>query len=178
MTTLHEAVKSAYRDECSLTIKSPVGEHDMGSLPVAAIHRLAQYGAKQWLADAIAGLAKELTAEGKTPDEIKAAQDKAIADRWEAILNGTVGTRSGGPRLRGLDAFIRDVADERIKAVLAATNAKLAKDQHKVLPKGEAMQALREKFIAANADSIKAEAQRRMAAVASPVEVDLASLGL
>lgn len=156
MTMFNEAVKAAHRDETAITIALPHGVNvDLGTLDIAAIGRLAQYGARQWVQDAVAGLAKEMKAEGASDADIEAAKVAEMEARWAAILDGTVGTRSGGPRVRGVEKIMRDVAVERIRAGAAKLGKKL--------PKGEEYQSLVTAYVAKHSDALRAEAERRMA---------------
>jgi hypothetical protein len=57
-----------------------------------------------------------------------------VAERWQAILDGKVAIRTVGPRLRGLDWFIRD---EAVSALRESAKAKGRK-----MPSGEKLDAL------------------------------------
>ena len=125
---------------------------------------LLQNGFKQSMADSIAGYAKELSAEGEgegeafipayTPAEIHALVVEALNDRFAKIMAGDVGLGTSGPRLRGIDAIMRDVAVERLKAAFA-TNKALT------VPKGDNWTKLVQSYIAKNDAALRDEATKR-----------------
>jgi hypothetical protein len=93
----------------------------------------------------------------------KALIDNAIhvarTERYEAILAGTVGHRTIGPRLDPLTRSMRDIAEERVRAYCAGANA-----QHRVMamPKGDVLKAAIDKFLIKFDESIRKEAQERL----------------
>lgn len=155
LASLNESFKSSARPTEPLEVSLPHGPKvDLMELTLDTVHRLAQYGARQWIQDSIAGMAKEMKGEGADEDAIKAALVAEQEARWQSIVDGTVGTRSTGPRVRGVERVIRDVALENIKSVLGKLNKKL--------PKGQELQDMLAKYISANKESLTAEANRRM----------------
>lgn len=134
-------------------------------LPISAIldnpkatAYLLQYGFRQSLQDAVAGMKKELSAEGKSKDEITAALREATHKRLDAILCGTMGSRVGTARLVGIDKLMRDVATEALRTAAAAKKV--------TLPKGKDLSALLDKYIAKHGDAVRAEAEKRQATAA------------
>jgi hypothetical protein len=93
----------------------------------------------------------------------KALIDNAIhvarTERYEAILAGTVGHRTIGPRLDPLTRSMRDIAEERVRAYCSGANA-----QHRVMamPKGDVLKAAIDKFLVKFDESIRKEAQERL----------------
>jgi hypothetical protein len=152
------------------TVKLSTGktvEFDTDDMSEKAIRYLMEYGVRQCLNDSIAGLRKELKDEGTDEAEITDQLNDAIDERWASVLDGTVGTRASGPRLRGLDAFIRDVAVDEIKANAAKLDMKL--------PKGEEYTKFRDAYIAKHRERLTPIAQERMDAVTAGAE-DAAAL--
>ena len=83
----------------------------------------------------------------------------ARTERYEAILAGTVGHRTIGPRLDPLTRAMRDIAEERVRAYCSGANA-----QHRVMamPKGNVLKDAIEKFLVKFDESIRKEAQERL----------------
>lgn len=138
----------------------------MNMSPKGAFY-LLQYGYTQSMQDSIAGMAKKLgavmdesTGEPKYSEvEVAVMIHDALRERHEAIMKGEVGTRTTGPRLKGIDRMLREVAWEIIVArVTAAGNAaklpKKVSEQAVVIDKWLAIEANREVALT--------EAQRRM----------------
>lgn len=91
-------------------------------------------------------------------DTQKAADlDEFLSAKAETILHGVLGARTGGPRLTGIDAYMRDVVDEFLSQQAAAKKAKM--------PTGDALKAAREAVIGSTKRGpiVRAEAERRMA---------------
>ena len=133
-------------------------------LPQAAIHYLLQYGANKSRQDAVAGMKKELTAEGKTEDEIAQAMEVEFADRLARIMDGTISTRVVGPRKLGIEKVMADIARERITASCAARKTKA--------PTGKTMTELVERYLSLKGDSVREEAQRRLDSLADIEDMD------
>lgn len=112
--------------------------------------------------------------EGKTDDEIDAmARDKRQA-RFDNIVAGTVGTRVGGPRKRGLEAIIEDVAEEFALSTLAAhgkPTPKKGKGYADAVAKIVAVAMQNPRF----ADRVRTAAQQRFDAAADLPDVDVTS---
>lgn len=157
--------------------------HGDFKLPVAnlapsGVAYLLQHGFSKSLTDSVAGLRKELKDEGLPQADIDAKVLATMQERMDKIAKGEVGTRTNGPRLRGLDAMLRDVALEQaktlgIKLPTKATESFVvkAKDGEKTFSSRDAFltQFLGSKF----GPAIKAEAQRRFDAQVATKEVEL-----
>ena len=151
---------------------------DTASLSEKGRDYLLQYGFAKSLQDSVGGMRKELA----TPDEsgkvmseseIEAELNAAMQERFDDILKGEVGTRTQGPRLRGIDKVKFDIAVEELKAAFGTK--KLA------WPTGKGSAEIIGKYVAAflakHDDRVTKEANRRMKTQAN-VEFDLADLGL
>jgi len=126
------------------------------ALPSAAIDYLLQYGFAKSLQDCVAGVAKGLKAKEKSEAEITAKLVETHRARFDAILEGTVGTRANGvPRVKGDDKLRRDIALEALRAHAASKKAKL--------PEGEALAGLVAKYLAKYGETVEAELARRKA---------------
>jgi hypothetical protein len=153
--------------------------HAIGALPVQALAYLIDYGSGKSEQDCIAGLKGAIDGTGKaalsdedrkkleeshgTTDnaELFAAEsNRRKAERWERIVSGTIGTRSGGPRRVGIDKVMAEVATERLHAIAAERKAKLP-------TKAAELRPMIEKMIERDPGGIRAEAERRMASTAS-----------
>ena len=130
-----------------------------------------QYGGHQSVQDSIAGLgkkiddAKDANGEPKFGDAGKKVILHATArERFDAIMAGEVGSRVGGPRAKGIDKLVAEIAWD---AIVAKANA-LGKAS--ALPKDAAgRKGMVEKYLADpdRAESARAEAERRLAIAAS-----------
>lgn len=153
--------------------------HSLASLPVQALAYLIDYGAGKSEQDCIAGLKGAIDGTGKqalsdnertkleeehgTQDnaELFAAESaKRKAERWERIIAGTIGTRSGGPRRVGIDKVMADIAHERLVAIAAEKKAKLP-------TKAAELRPMIDKVLSMDESGIRAEAERRMASTAT-----------
>jgi len=76
---------------------------------------------------------------------VEAAVNDAESKKWAAIVEGTITTRTVGPRLVGLPMFIRDVSEEFYKADVIAFNSK------------QVTKGMPTKAIPAKAEELKAE---------------------
>lgn len=164
-------------------------------LPGKSIEYLLQYGMSKSLQDAASGCIKSMTdlatkaeagtltdAESKvfsaatmevpnsswaTPAEFAEAVAKARKDvRLEKILAGTMDVGTTGPRLKGIDAVIRDVAIEALRVAYSKNKIAWPTDTKVV-----ATQVAR--YLERNGDKARAEAQRRMDAQAEVVADDM-----
>lgn len=109
--------------------------------------------------------------EGKSDDEVEAMAVTKRNVRFANIVNGTVGSRVGGPRAKGIDLYIRDIADKLIAAKAAERGAKLPSGKGAA----EKMAAFRAKLLSNEtvAAKVRADAERAMAAdKAMATEVD------
>lgn len=147
-------------------------EIDESRIAPKGIAYLLQYGLNQSMQDSIAGLRKKVLENVKeyrddiedgsamTDDEVAAAVIEAkLTERFNAIVAGTVGTAGGGTRLTGEAKLTRDVAMERLKAIAVSRKVTLPKEAEKI-------NALIDKHLSKpeNAEAVKAEVARRMAA--------------
>jgi hypothetical protein len=129
-------------------------------LPTPMLLALAQHGFKQKLGDAAA-----MTKEEKAELWSDAAIAEKVRERREAIVQNLLDGKwaaggTTGPRLRGFDAIVRDVAVEQLKAAFAAKKLKWPSGKGSA----EQISGLVEKLVAKNGDAIRAEAKRREAA--------------
>lgn len=142
---------------------------------------LLQNGFKQSMADSIAGYKKELEAEGEgmgddftrkyTDDQVHALMIEALTERYDAILKGEVGFGAMGPRLRGVDKIMRDIAVTTLNNAYAA-NKTLTK------PKGEAWLSLVTAYVTKNDAKLRAEAESQMALIATGDDISALLEGL
>lgn len=137
---------------------------DIATNPKAVMY-LLQNGYSQSMTDAAAFTKEQKT--GKTPDEVAAMAADARVKRHEAIRAGTIGARVGGAKLPVIDRVMRDVAEERLKAIAVARSV--------AMPKGDTLKAALDKILARDPDGIRTEAETRIAnakAVASEMGDD------
>ena len=141
----------------------------------AGLAYLLAYGWAKSLQDSVAGRKKALMAGDAEKEIAPLDEDEADAKlvemmtkRAQAICDGEVGHRAGGPRISKLDRVMRTVAAEIIRAAAAAKGKKL--------PKGDAYQALVSAYVAKNEAAVKAEAERRMAISADDADDILGDL--
>lgn len=141
-----------------------------------AIAYLLNYGFGKSLQDSVAGVKKELEGKGESAETIAATIAKDMAERAEAILSGSVSAR--GPRLSGPDAIRREVVEmyfrawakaqaskgkalPSLKAMFNVTAKDATKEQKEAVAK--AVDAIRQRYAAANTAKIEAEVARRLA---------------
>lgn len=164
----------------------------MGIAPKGLFY-LIQYGLSQSMQDSIAGMAKKLDGAvwteadneaGKcdvadigepmySDEEKEDAITNALSERFAAIKAGEIGHRVSGPRIKGPEKILRDVAWEMI------VNAAQGKGVAGGLPKKVADVAeMVDKFLAVPGlhEKAKAEADRRSGAIAEPVDDTLGGL--
>ena len=178
----------------TITINLPadlVLRHESGgiALPIGdvtspeAIAYLLQYGFSKSLQDSVAGKLKvflagvrntsedtakglpEWKAEPMTEDEAKVEIQRLLAERADDIRTGSVTRRAGGPRLRGIDWYIREVAKDFLAKAAAAKGKKLPAKAADLQPRLDA-------YTTKNADKVRAEAQRRMDADNAAADTD------
>lgn len=92
-----------------------------------------------------------------TLDEVTAQMAKEAREkRFQAILAGTVGFRSGGgsARLPQIDKVMRDIAGEAIKAAVVAKGV--------AMPKGDKLKGFVDSYLAKFGDKVRVEAQARI----------------
>lgn len=131
------------------------------SLPESAIAALLHRGLTHYLGNEqsskVTGWKKANP--NATDEEIEAVSNQYRVVAFDALLNGTIGTRAGGPKLKGLDRLIHLVAVEQITALAASRNAKMPSG------KGSAdkVSAMVAKWLSdeGRAAKVREEAQRR-----------------
>lgn len=96
--------------------------------------------------------------DGEELDGIELAREQLQTERrlakFNAILDGTISTRTVGPRVRGIDKVMRDVAKAWVLEAVAKAKMET--------PKAAALATLVDKYLAKYADKVRAEAERRM----------------
>jgi hypothetical protein len=164
-----------------LTLKHEGFTLDVSTAGPATLAYLLQNGFSQGIGDAAATNAETLAeligvtvetykAKGFKPNAEQAAKIKEhkqglMADKFEAIVAGTVGARIGGSRPKGLDWYIKVVAEQAVKAWSDKKGLEW--------PKGKGAAAQIAKLVEVwlgnekKAAQVKAEAQRRMDADAA-----------
>ena len=162
----------AHADVADLFRDGTVRYGDKYSLPLAtiagnpaAVLYLLQNGYSQSMTDA-AAFTKEQKA-GKSDDEIAAMAHEARTKRHDAILAGTIGARVGGAKLPPVERVMREVAEERLKAIAVSRGV--------AMPKGDTLKVALDKILSRDPDGIRVEAETRIAnakAVASAVGGD------
>lgn len=138
---------------------------DLPLLSDVARNYFLQYGVRQSLQDSVAGLAKEMADDNDVSENplskselaaaIAAAELAAVTDRYNSAMIGAIGNRATGPRVRGIDKVMRDLAIARVRAVATA--------QQKKMPTGEKLAKFVATVLAKNGDAIRAEAEAIMA---------------
>lgn len=143
---------------------------DAATASPATLAYCLQNGFHQSMVDA-AALSKDDKA-GKSDKEIEAMSATLRTKRFDAIVAGIVGHRSGGPRAKGIDVYIRDLLDAQIveKYRLKAVPLPSGKGSAVVMQKHRDMLMSH----AATAARIRAKAAELMAeAQSSANEVDI-----
>lgn len=151
---------------------------DSNDIAAKGFDYLLQYGFAKSLQDCVAGMRKELATPGEdgkvlSEAEIEAELNATMAERFDDILKGEVGTRTTGPRLRGIDKVKHEIACEELKSAFGVK--KLAWPNGK--GSAETIAVLVGKFLAKHDTRVTKEAERRMAQNAK-VEIDLSDFGL
>ena len=151
---------------------------DSNDIAAKGFDYLLQYGFAKSLQDCVAGMRKDLA----TPDEngavlseeaIEAALNETMQERFDDILKGEIGTRTTGPRLRGIDKVKFDIAVEELKAAFGVKKLAWPNGKGSAEVIGKYVSA----FLAKHDDRVTKEANRRMKTQAN-VEIDLSDLGL
>lgn len=150
----------------STIIESNGVELDLTKVAPAGIKYLIEYGFAKSLQDKVAGMKKD----GKSDAEILAAR----VDRANAILGGTIGHGTSGPRLIGRDRMVHLVAVEHLTAFAAKKSAKMPDGKGAA----EKLRAMVVKWMANpdRAAAVNAEADRRMATQEAVDGADTADL--
>ena len=148
-------------------------EVEAGEVAAKGIDYLLQYGFAKSLQDCVAGMRKALADEGKDEAAIEAELTATMQERFDDILAGEVGTRTTGPRLRGIDKVKFDIATEELKAAFGLKKMAWPSGKGSAETIGKYVSA----FLAKHDDRVTEEANRRMKQQ-NAVEFDLAELGL
>lgn len=144
----------------------------VADLPDTSIAALLSRGLTHYLGNEQASKVTswKKTEEGQTATEaeIEAKAESYRTAAMDALLNGTVGSRSGGPKLKGIDRLVRIVAEEMLRAYAAKRNMK-------VPTKKEQLDPMIEKYlsVAQYAEAVKAEAERRFALQGDEADVEI-----
>ena len=135
------------------------------SLPPASIAFLLDYGAKQYLSDAMAMSkddAAKIVEEGGSPDGVKLDRlDKRVA----ALRNGTPSVRAVAERMTPEQRYTVEIATEWLKVGLGHKGKKLPKA-------GPDRTAMLDRFIERNADKLRAAVAKKMKELAK-IEFDM-----
>lgn len=121
-------------------------------LPEKSRVRMAQKAFNELLQDSLAFSKKDL--EGKTDAEVMAMKAKALDERFNSILSGEFKVGGGGARLPQIERVIRDIAEERLKAIASAKGVPM--------PKGDVLKAALDKITTKGGAALVAEAQSRI----------------
>ena len=151
---------------------------DSETIAPKGLDYLLQYGFAKSLQDCVAGMRKALAESGKdgvilTDNEIEDELQATMQERFYDILAGEVGTRTTGPRLRGIDKVKFDIAIEELKAAFGLKKMAWPSGKGSAEVIGKYVSA----FLAKHDDRVTKEANRRMKQQ-NAVEFDLAELGL
>lgn len=177
-----------------ITYTGPDTSLVFSDLPFASQVYLAQYGLNKALQDAASGTIKAATDAYNGTDEAAAKARKKYYDaididsndyndagkyaeavalaqknaRLADILSGDVSVGTTGPRLRGIDAVMFDVAIERLRVAFGNANKKFPETAAEV-------RRIAGLYVAKYDGDVRAEAKRRMDAENLP-DLDLDSL--
>lgn len=145
-----------------------IDAHTLLGMTTNGLAYLLQNGFNQSMVDS-AALSKEFK-EGKSEKEIAAAIYEKKGARYKNILASAVGSRVGGPRVVGIDKFVKDVAIEWIKAHATSKGLKMPKGEGAA----EKLSAIIDKYMTdeGRAGAVRAEAEKRMAAVEAAGDFD------
>lgn len=148
---------------------------DTSAIPAKSLEALISRGVTHYLgneqASKVSGAVKKAIEDG-TPladDEIVALKAQYVAAAHAALLDGSIGTRVGGPKLDPLTRATRDIAGEEIGAMLKKAGQKVPKGKETIEVKGQALTFadLVDRRIASEAHGarIAKEAKARVASV-------------
>lgn len=155
---------------------------DFSALPVKAQDALISRGITHYLGNEqaskvsawVKGLEEPEGAAKVTDDEKTAKKAEFMEAAFAALLDGTIGTRTGGPKADPLTRATRDIAGEEVKAVLKAGGHKVPAGTATLTIKGEALTFAQmvERRIASekHGERIAKAAKARVAASAKPTE--------
>lgn len=120
---------------------------DTAALPAKSLEALISRGVTHYLGNEQASKVsawvkkfKEDNADAEpAEDEVAAKKAEFVAAAHAALLDGTIGTRVGGPKLDPLTRATRDIAGEEITAMLKKAGQKVPKGKETIEVKGQAM---------------------------------------
>ena len=118
------------------------------------------------------GMSSESILDGNANTFAKSASRWLQSERLAAIIAGTVGVRSNGPRLAPLERAMRDFAEESIRTSLGKRKANQVNGYTDLKP-DEALKALVDRFLEKHHDRCEAEAKRRLNAAADLADLDI-----
>jgi hypothetical protein len=117
---------------------------DTAAIPAKSLEALISRGVTHYLgneqASKVSGWAKKVLEETKaepSEDEIKVKKAEFVAAAHAALLDGSIGTRTGGPKLDPLERATRDIAGEEISAMLKKAGQKVPKGKETITVKGQ-----------------------------------------
>lgn len=157
-------------------LKYDTFEIDTDELPEASVNALLQRGLTHYLGNEQASKVTSWKKSHEDADEsaIEAQASEYRTAAYDALLNGTIGTRAGGPKLKGIDRLIHLVAVEQITAFAASQKAKMPSG------KGSAdkVAAMVDKWLSneSRKAAVVAEAQRRFDAQKDVGDEDFADM--
>lgn len=93
---------------------------DTDKLPEKSVQALLSRGLTHFLGNEQASkvAAKFKDQEGITDEMRNAAKADFVANAVKALTEGTIGTRTGGPRGTGVDSVMRQLAEAEVKGIL------------------------------------------------------------
>jgi hypothetical protein len=147
----HEPLVVRYGDTFKLDVSTLTGNP-------AALAYLLQNGYSQSMTDA-AAFTKEQKA-GKSEAEVAEMAHKARQARHDAIIAGTIGARVGGAKLPPVERVMREVAEERLKAIAVTRGVAMPKN---VKGGAQTLTMALDKILSRDPDGIRAEAETRIA---------------
>lgn len=119
-------------------------EIDTDTLPANSIAALLSRGLTHYLgseqASKVNSAADKHEKENGTAladDEKATLKAQFVADAVKALQEGTIGTRTGGPRLDPMAKAIRDIAGEEVTALIRNAGHKVPKGKETVSVRGE-----------------------------------------
>lgn len=151
-----------YGEIGTVRLTAGIGEVELNgkTIPGRSVEYLLTF-ALQSLQDAYAG--------ADNADEAKARFDKKLA----AIVDGTIGVRSGGGGVSELTKVCRSVAREMLRAAFAKAGKKYGDfTALSVAEQNEKLDAIIEK----HREHVEAEAKKRIAAKAKVADIDLGDI--
>ena len=116
---------------------------DTTTLPAKSLEALISRGITHYLgneqASKVSTWVKTQSDEGVTiaEDEKEAKKLELVTAAHAALLDGTIGTRVGGPKLDPLTKALRDIAGEEVANILKGAGQKVPKGKETVHVKGE-----------------------------------------